>query len=208
MGNSSKNSSSKNKILYAVIAIVAVIAIYFIASRFFGGAGGLSGLFNWGTETQSTDGPLVVIDTTPDKTSAQSANATDAPVKTDAPQATADKLDENGAYYSKDDVVQYIKTYGKLPSNFITKDEAKALGWSGNGNDPVDKYAPGKVIGGDRFGNYEGLLAKKSGRTYTECDIDTKGTVRGVKRIVFSNDGLIYYTEDHYEHFQLIYGTP
>ena len=68
-------------------------------------------------------------------------------------------------------------------------------------------YAPGKCIGGSRFGNYEGLLPEADGRTYTECDIDTLGAdSRGAKRIVFSNDGLIYYTEDHYETFELLYG--
>lgn len=111
--------------------------------------------------------------------------------------------DENGSYYSKDDVAEYIKAYGHLPQNFIKKSEANSLGWSGG---PLESYAPGKAIGGDRFGNYEGLLPKKKGRTYTECDIDTKGKARGAKRIVFSNDGLIYYTDDHYGSFTLLYG--
>lgn len=111
--------------------------------------------------------------------------------------------DENGSYYSKDEIAEYIKAYGRLPRNFIKKAEAQALGWSGG---PLEIYAPGKAIGGDRFGNYEGLLPKKKGRTYTECDVDTKGKARGAKRIVFSNDGLIYYTDDHYESFTLLYG--
>ena len=98
----------------------------------------------------------------------------------------------------------YIHTYGHLPDNFITKKEAEALGWSGGS---VEKYAPGMAIGGSRFGNYEGLLPEADGRTYTECDIDTEGaSSRGAKRIVFSNDGLIYYTEDHYKSFELLYG--
>ena len=121
---------------------------------------------------------------------------------------TPSPLDENGSYYSKEDVALYIHLYGKLPSNFITKDDAKALGWSGSGSDKLEKYAPGKSIGGDYFGNYEKLLPVKNGRKYYECDIDTKGKVRGTKRIVFSNDGLIYYTEDHYETFTLLYGKP
>ena len=112
-------------------------------------------------------------------------------------------LDENGSYYSKEDVALYIHTYGKLPSNFITKDEARALGWEGGS---VERYAPGKAIGGDRFGNREGLLPKADGRYYTECDINTLGKdSRGAERIVFSNDGLIYYTADHYERFTLLY---
>ena len=113
-------------------------------------------------------------------------------------------LDENGSYTSKDDVACYIHLYGRLPSNFITKKEAEKLGWPGGSLEP---YAPGMCIGGNRFGNYEGLLPEKEGRVYTECDIDTLGAdKRGAKRIVFSNDGLIYYTEDHYETFELLYG--
>ena len=153
------------------------------------------------TDAALTDTPATA---TPTKTNA---------VKTDVPAtATPDSgtasIDENGSYTSKEDVALYIHTYGKLPGNFITKNEAKALGWSGNGNDLLEKYAPGKSIGGDYFGNYEGLLPKKKGRSYTECDIDTYNKVRGTKRIVFSNDGLVYYSEDHYENFELLYGEP
>lgn len=113
-------------------------------------------------------------------------------------------LPEDGSYTSKEDVALYIHLYGHLPPNFITKKEAEALGWKGGSLEP---YAPGKCIGGSRFGNYEELLPVKEGRSYTECDIDTLGAdQRGAKRIVFSNDGLIYYTEDHYESFELLYG--
>jgi len=116
----------------------------------------------------------------------------------------ADVLPENGSYTSKEDVALYIHLYGRLPDNFITKKEAQNLGWSGGSLEP---YAPGMCIGGNRFGNYEGLLPESEGRSYTECDIDTLGAgSRGAKRIVFSNDGLVYYTEDHYESFELLYG--
>ena len=115
-------------------------------------------------------------------------------------------IDRDGTYSSKEDVALYILTYGELPSNFITKKQAKALGWEGGS---VEKVAPGKCIGGDYFGNYEGLLPEKKGREYHECDIDTLGKKsRGAKRIIFSNDGLIYYTDDHYESFTLLYGEP
>ena len=113
-------------------------------------------------------------------------------------------LDPDGSYTSKEDVALYIHQYGCLPGNFITKSEARKLGWESGS---LENYAPGKCIGGDRFGNYEGLLPKAAGRTYTECDIDTLGAKsRGAKRIVFSNDGLVYYTDDHYESFTLLYG--
>lgn len=121
----------------------------------------------------------------------------------DMPDETA-QIDEDGAYTTKDDVALYIHTYGHLPDNFITKKDAQALGWPSGSLGP---YAPDKCIGGSRFGNYEGLLPEADGRTYTECNIDTLGAdSRGAKRIVFSNDGLIYYTEDHYKSFELLYG--
>lgn len=116
------------------------------------------------------------------------------------------QITPNGTYTTKEDVALYIITYGCLPDNFITKDEARSLGWEDGG---LEDYAPGKCIGGDRFGNYEGILPDAPGRTWTECDIDTLGQdSRGAKRIVFSNDGLIYYTDDHYESFELLYGEP
>ena len=116
-------------------------------------------------------------------------------------------VDEDGWYTSKEEVALYIHLYGDLPDNYVTKDEAEDAGWSG-GN--VEYYTgEGTAIGGSRFGNREGLLPKEQGRTYTECDIDTVGeSSRGAKRIVFSNDGLVYYTEDHYESFELLYGQP
>ena len=117
---------------------------------------------------------------------------------------SAPAIDEEGFYYSAEDVALYLHTYGHLPENFITKSEARKLGWEG-GN--VEKYAPDCAIGGDKFGNREELLPVASGRQYYECDIDTHGEKsRGAKRIVFSNDGLIYYTDDHYESFVLLYG--
>ncbi len=122
----------------------------------------------------------------------------------DEPFETELTIDKDGVYTSKEDVALYIHIYECLPDNFMTKKEAQALGWSGGSLEP---YAPGMCIGGNRFGNYEGLLPEEDGRTYTECDIDTLGAKsRGAKRIVFSNDGLIYYTEDHYESFELLYG--
>ena len=113
-------------------------------------------------------------------------------------------LDENGWYYSAEDVGLFLNLYGRLPENFITKSEAKELGWTGGS---VENYKYGYAIGGDKFGNREGLLPKADGRQYYECDIDTHGKgSRGTKRIVFSNDGLVYYTEDHYASFILLYG--
>ncbi len=113
-------------------------------------------------------------------------------------------ISESKEYSSKEEVAAYINKYNKLPSNYITKKEAENLGWeSSKGN--LWNVADGKSIGGDKFGNREGLLPKKSGRQYYECDIDYNGGYRGAKRIIYSNDGLIYYTEDHYKTFEQLY---
>lgn len=115
--------------------------------------------------------------------------------------ADLDGLDEDGTYNSAEDVSLYLYTYGHLPENYITKNEARDLGWSGGS---AEKYAPGYAIGGDKFGNREGVLPDG---TYHECDIDTIGqNSRGAKRLVYADDGRIYYTEDHYETFTLLYG--
>ena len=112
-------------------------------------------------------------------------------------------LDENGVYTTKDELALYIHTYGHLPSNFITKEEARAAGWEGGS---LERYCPGKCIGGDRFGNREGLLPDAKGRVWTECDVNTLGAKsRGAERLVFSNDGLIFYTGDHYESYTQLY---
>lgn len=114
--------------------------------------------------------------------------------------AAEPEIDRDGVYTSKDDVALYLHTYNELPSNFMTKSEAKKLGWSGGG---LEDIAPGMCIGGDYFGNYEGLLPDGD---YQECDIDTLGKhSRGPKRIIWDEDGDIYYTEDHYESFEQLY---
>ena len=126
-------------------------------------------------------------------------------IETQPPVEQAPALPEDGQYDDKDNVALYIHLYGKLPSNYVTKKDAEALySWQGGA---LDVIAPGKAIGGSYYGNYEGLLPDADGREWTECDIGTIGqTKRGAERIVFSNDGLIYYTPDHYESFELLYG--
>ena len=117
---------------------------------------------------------------------------------TGTPSST-DVIDENGIYDQKDDVALYLITYEHLP--YMTKDEARKLGWEGGA---LSQVIEDKCIGGDVFGNYEGILPEED--TYYECDIDTLGkTSRGAERIVWSDDFDVYYTEDHYETFELLY---
>lgn len=116
-----------------------------------------------------------------------------------------DSIAEDGRYTSKDEVASYINKYNKLPKNFITKKKAISKGWDaekGNLWDVTDKMS----IGGDFFGNREGLLPKAKTRQYYECDIDYTGGYRNAKRIVYSNDGLIYYTDNHYDSFTKLFG--
>ena len=107
------------------------------------------------------------------------------------------------AYTDKDHVAAYIHVYKTLPPNYITKGQATKLGWKTKGT--LDQVAPGKSIGGDRYGNYEKKLPDKQGRVWKECDIDYVKGNRNAKRICFSNDGLIYYTSSHYQKFEKLY---
>ena len=129
----------------------------------------------------------------------------EAPVQQPTVEVTQAAISESSAYSSKDEVAEYLHEFGHLPPNYLTKKEAQDLGWvASKGN--LWEMAPGKSIGGDRFGNREGLLPEAPGRKYYECDIDFDGSYRNAKRIIYSNDGLIFYTEDHYESFTLLYG--
>ena len=106
---------------------------------------------------------------------------------------------EDGQYCTVDEVAAYIKEFHKLPSNYITKSEARALGWHGG---PLKDYAPGKSIGGDTFTNRQHVLPDSDSK-YIECDINANGTARGAERIVYNTgDFKVYYTSDHYNTFE------
>ena len=174
-----------------------------------GGEDGPTVVFTTGSDQSQTDG--VQPDRTPSDPVAEDAglpedpgtgNSEEVPPYEEVlPEEEGASIDEDGTYNSAEDVSLYLYTYGHLPENYITKQEARDLGWTGGS---VEKYAPGYAIGGDRFGNREGVLPDGD---YHECDIDTIGeNSRGAKRLVYSDDGRIYYTEDHYETFALLYG--
>jgi RHS repeat-associated protein len=112
-------------------------------------------------------------------------------------------VQEIGTLRNFDQVAGYVRKNRKLPSNFITKEEATSLGWKPKlGN--LDAVAPGKSIGGDIFKNKEGLLPEKSGRVWYEADINYTGGFRSSDRLLYSNDGLLYKTTDHYKTFEPI----
>lgn len=139
----------------------------------------------------------------------QASIASDSKINEQNLKATNISIDENGTYTSKDEVALYIYTYHKLPQNYITKNEAKKLGWNSSKN-YVGDVAKGKSIGGDRYGNREKRLPVVKNRKYIECDIDYKGKKRNAKRIIYADDfdeniGFIYYTDDHYNTFEKLY---
>ncbi len=186
-----KLRENADRILYV---IAALLVLYISLTQYLGSSGQPEVI-----DPDPTP-PVVITDPGVDEPSGPVTEPENAPVGQGTESSV---IDENGTYDSKEDVALYIHTYGKLPPNYITKNEAEKLGWSGGS---VEKYAPGKCIGGSRFYNNEKRLPEKSGRKYYECDIDTIGaSSRGAKRIIYSNDGLIYYTPDHYESFELLY---
>ena len=175
--------------------------------------GGCSITVNIGTQSGSA-GSSAASATSPSSASEQASQASGSPYGQDASSgsasayggngASASGVTEDGQYSDKEHVALYIHEYGHLPSNYISKTKAKKAGWvSTKGN--LWDVLPGMSIGGSELYNDEGALPDAAGRRWTECDIDYEGGYRNAKRIVFSNDGLVFYTDDHYKTFEQLY---
>ena len=186
-----KNFKSGLKGLFALLAIILAVSV-----------NGIDSLF----EDQTPDSSISIA---ANSSQAIEEGTQDAIPKSE-PQESAEIITSSGvtegqSYSTKDEVAAYIHQFNELPPNYLTKDEAEELGWD-NSEGNLWEVTDGMSIGGDYFGNREGLLPKQSGRTYYEADIDYDGGYRGAERIVYSNDGLIFYTDDHYESFEQLYG--
>ena len=120
------------------------------------------------------------------------------------PAKPTTQVTENGTYTSKDEVALYIHLYGHVPSNYVTKTQARKAGWVQEDGNLWD-VLPGKSIGGGGFSNDDGMMPDAPGRKWFEADIDYEGGYRNAKRLVYSNDGLIYYTGDRYKTFERLY---
>ena len=116
------------------------------------------------------------------------------------PEGTGEPTEEAGPIIEPQRIADYLFEHGKLPDNFLTKPEAKELGWDSRYN-YVSDVAPGMSLGGDYFGNYQGKLPKAKGRKYYEADCYYTGGKRNESRIIYSNDGHVWYTDDHYKTF-------
>ena len=108
------------------------------------------------------------------------------------------------AYDTPEEVALYLHAFVELPYNFITKAEARDLGWVSSAGNLWD-VAYGYSIGGDKFGNREGLLPDARGRQWYECDVNYRGGYRGSERLLFSSDGIICYSDDHYQTYTELY---
>lgn len=203
------------RIAVALLTIIVAAAMVALVSGCTGGGG--SGANNTtnststsnvtNTTSNSTSNSTSSSNSTSNSTHNSTSNSTSASNATsNSTSNTTSKVSvkEDGTYTSKDEVALYIHTYGHLPSNFISKTKARNAGWDADAGN-LDEVCPGKSIGGSQFNNDDGLLPSKKGRTWTECDINYHGGYRGAERIVFSNDGLIYYTGDHYKTFEQLY---
>ncbi|MBQ9061414.1 MAG: ribonuclease [Eubacterium sp.] len=157
-----------------------------------------------GTPEDADSRSLDVFEEDAQDTAAVSEEADESVVLSEPEDTAGTEIDEHGSYTSKEEVALYLHTYGHLPENYITKKQAEKLGWDNRAGNLQD-VAPGKSIGGSRFGNYEGLLPDAKGRNYYECDINYEGGYRGAERIIYSDDGLIFYTADHYKSFEQLY---
>lgn len=184
------------KFLSLILSIFTVLPFVTSCNKtigIIGGADGPTSIFVTGGETHSeTD------EAAPESAETETDGALS---ETETAETSEVTLDIDGIYDSRDDVALYLHIYGYLPKNYITKAEAKKLGWEGGS---VEKYAPGKCIGGSSFGNYEEILPQDE--EYYECDINTLGkSSRGAERLVYTDDGYIYYTGNHYESFDMLY---
>ena len=174
----------KKRVTYLVFLLLAVLSL-------------LTGCGQLETLLEEASSPTEVLQVA-------TAALPEAPARKSAEVPTEIPEEETGSITEPQAIADYLFEHGILPDNFITKGEAQALGWD-NSRNYLSDVAPGKSIGGDRFGNYEGQLPKAKGRKFFECDANYKGGKRGAERLIYSNDGHVWYTKDHYGTFEELF---
>lgn len=90
-----------------------------------------------------------------------------------------------------------------LPQQYVTKAQAKKAGWKPALLNLRSVISNG-TIGGDIYKNLEEKLPSAQGRIWYEADINYTGGARNSSRILYSNDGLVFVTYDHYLTFNQI----
>ena len=193
-----KNAKQRARLILIILLFVALV---WIVPRYLHSDGAVESPAATAQPASETAEQGLVLLTEPPRT--------EAPAVTPAPTPAAELPEpeealpvESGSYTEVEDVAYYLHTYGHLPDNYITKSEAEDAGWlSYKGN--LWDVAYGASIGGDRYGNYDGQLPK--GERYYEADVNYDGGYRGEERIVYTDDGDVWYTSDHYESFEKLY---
>ena len=117
--------------------------------------------------------------------------ATIAAALTDSPTSAPTQAPQQTAITAPQDIADYIFAHGTLPDNFLTKSEARQLGWDSSQN-YVSDVAPGYSIGGDKFGNYEGLLPEASGRKWYEADANYTAARRRANPLLVGRAGVLH----------------
>lgn len=211
MQSNGSTAGRRTRLIVGIIAVLVGFAVGWFANGGMGDASAPTGIVQQqaqertGSDEQQVDTDDAQADTEADSGSdnGTTTEQTDAGTQTTTTER-GPTVEEDGWYTTKDEVALYIHTYGRLPGNFISKTKARDRGWvASEGN--LDEVCPGMSIGGSRFYDDDGKLPYKKRRQWTECDINYHGGYRGSERIVFSNDGLIFYTADHYETFEQLY---
>lgn len=182
---------------YLLFALTVILLLVGCSSQLLDQAAGAL-LQEWQSQQEQSSGDIPDLWTVPPETAASKPSASPSPAVNESEVIFGEE------YSNPEDVADYLHLYRELPPNFITKGQARKMGWDASSGN-LWKVAPGKSIGGDHFGNYEGKLPEAQGRSWFECDVNYDGGHRGAERILYSNDGLVYYTDDHYNSFTQLY---
>lgn len=177
------NKKNSKTIIFNLIILLLVVGLYYVF-----------GVKNDNDNTKETIGETYLNETDEDLIETNKENNSN--------NQENNEVIKGESYYTKDDVALYLHLYKELPPNYLTKSEARDLGWDSSKGNLWDVTEKG-VIGGDKFSNREGNLPKDN---YFEADVNYEGGYRGAERLVYTKDGkVIYYTGDHYENFELLY---
>lgn len=123
-----------------------------------------------------------------------------------APHAPADRV-PIAQFTEPHAVARWITLHHQLPEGYVTKSQARRQGWDPAKGNLCD-VLPGRAIGGDRFSNREHRLPMQAGRQWYEADVNYACGRRDADRLLYSSDGLIFLTTDHYRSFQPLNAAP
>jgi len=159
-------------------------------------------------EVDPFEGSESSISSSSQNVNVSSSSSQNANISSSSLQDILDAILETGIYTTKDSVAAYIYLFHKLPSNYVNKATGQTLYEDVTGNAFSRwNFNPwtllGVMIGGDVYRNDNGSLPSEN--SYRECDVDYHDSSRGTKRLVYTLNGIVYYTANHYDNFAKIY---